>query len=220
MRAKAPLHRPRDLPRLQLWGAASVAGSACVNGNGSQPRDGLAAGGAIHHLNTPDESMILGSSKLPMRFTGHAGANIKLGRNKFSNSTSIMPNVIYQYQNGFQELNVGTYIKYENFTAGVWYRNRDAFILCLGISTPKFKVGADSTGLDVNEISDNSYDMFFLDEIFLESDNFIKDVNPSPKACLRNFRVDTEMSTTSDEKEWDERKQQDQVNFLKLFVHG
>jgi type IX secretion system PorP/SprF family membrane protein len=51
-------------------------------------------GGAIHHLNTPDESMILGSSKLPMRFTGHAGANIKLGRNKFSNSTSIMPNVI------------------------------------------------------------------------------------------------------------------------------
>lgn len=98
-------------------------------------------GVAAHHLNTPDESMILGTSKLPMRFTGHAGANIKLGRNKFSNSTSIMPNIIYQYQNGFQELNIGTYIKYENFTAGAWYRNRDAFILCLGISTPKFKVG-------------------------------------------------------------------------------
>ena len=92
-------------------------------------------------MNRPDESMILGSSRLPMRFTGHAGANIKLGRNKFSNSTSIMPNIIYQYQNGFQELNIGTYIKYENFTAGAWYRNRDAFILCLGISTPKFKVG-------------------------------------------------------------------------------
>ena len=98
-------------------------------------------GVAAHHLNRPDESMILGSSRLPMRFTGHAGANIKLGRNKFSNSTSIMPNIIYQYQNGFQELNIGTYIKYENFTAGAWYRNRDAFILCLGISTPKFKVG-------------------------------------------------------------------------------
>jgi glycosyltransferase involved in cell wall biosynthesis len=51
-------------------------------------------------------------------------------------------------------------------------------------------------------------------------DNFIKEINPAPKACLRNFRVDTEMSTTSDDKEWDVRKQNDQVNFLKLFVHG
>ena len=51
-------------------------------------------------------------------------------------------------------------------------------------------------------------------------DNFIKDRNPAPKGILRNFKVETEMSTTSDEKEWDERKQQDQVNFLKLFVHG
>ena len=33
-------------------------------------------GGAVHHLNQPDESMILGESKLPMRFTGHAGADI------------------------------------------------------------------------------------------------------------------------------------------------
>jgi len=98
-------------------------------------------GVAAHHLNRPDESMILGTSKLPMRFTGHAGANIKLSRNKFNNSTSISPNVIYQYQNGFQELSVGAYIRYENFTAGAWYRNRDAFIVCLGIQTPKFKIG-------------------------------------------------------------------------------
>jgi hypothetical protein len=46
-------------------------------------------------------------------------------------------------------------------------------------------------------------------------DNFIKDVNPSPKAVLRNFRVDTEMSTTSDEAEWDDIKKQDQINFIK-----
>ena len=51
-------------------------------------------------------------------------------------------------------------------------------------------------------------------------DNFIKDINPTPKGILRNFKVETEMSTTSDEKQWDERKQQDQINFLKLFVHG
>jgi type IX secretion system PorP/SprF family membrane protein len=99
-------------------------------------------GGAVHHLNRPDESMILGESRLPMRFTGHAGADIKLGnRGKYYNTTSIMPNIIYQYQNGFQELNIGTYVKYGNFTVGAWYRNRDAFILCFGITTDKFKLG-------------------------------------------------------------------------------
>jgi glycosyltransferase involved in cell wall biosynthesis len=46
-------------------------------------------------------------------------------------------------------------------------------------------------------------------------DNIIKDVNPSPKAVLRNFRVDTEMSTTSDEPIWDERKKEDYDNFIK-----
>ena len=45
-------------------------------------------------------------------------------------------------------------------------------------------------------------------------DNIIKDVNPTPKAVLRNFRVDTEMSTTSDEPIWNERKEEDYKNFI------
>jgi len=103
---------------------------------------GFYFGGAVHHLNRPDESMILGQSRLPMRFTGHAGADIPIGaKGRYASTTSIMPNVIYQYQNGFQELSIGTYIKYGNFTVGAWYRNRDAFILCFGITTDKFKLG-------------------------------------------------------------------------------
>ncbi|MBL4862198.1 MAG: type IX secretion system membrane protein PorP/SprF [Crocinitomicaceae bacterium] len=100
-------------------------------------------GFAAHHLNTPDESMILGKdSNLPMRFTGHLGAEIQLGsKSQYSNNTSIMPNVIYQYQNGFQELAVGTYVKYGAFNVGAWYRNLDAFILSIGIDTGKFKIG-------------------------------------------------------------------------------
>lgn len=99
-------------------------------------------GVAAHHLNMPNESMIIGKSPLPMRFTGHAGAEIQLGgKSKYSNTTSIMPNVIYQYQNGFQELNIGTYIKYGIFTAGVWYRTSDAFITTIGINTGMFRVG-------------------------------------------------------------------------------
>lgn len=51
-------------------------------------------------------------------------------------------------------------------------------------------------------------------------DNIIKDVNPSPKAILRNFRVDTEMSTTSDETQWDEIKKQDYENFINYLRNG
>lgn len=100
------------------------------------------AGLAVHHLNRPDESMIVGASNLPMRFTGHMGAKIPLGgKSQYRNVTSIMPNVIYQYQNGFQELMLGLYVKYGAFTAGAWFRNRDAFILSIGVDTGKFKVG-------------------------------------------------------------------------------
>jgi type IX secretion system PorP/SprF family membrane protein len=86
--------------------------------------------------------MIVGNSPLPMRFTGHMGAEIEIGkRSKYSTGTSIMPNIIYQYQNGFQELNIGTYIKYGAFNVGAWYRNRDAFIMTIGVNTGKFKLG-------------------------------------------------------------------------------
>jgi len=100
-------------------------------------------GFAAHHLNEPNESMIVGNSPLPMRLTGHVGAEIKLGKgSRYANTTSsIMPNIIYQYQNGFQELNIGLYLKYGIFTAGFWYRNEDAFIVALGINTGMFRIG-------------------------------------------------------------------------------
>lgn len=99
-------------------------------------------GFAAHHLNRPNESVIIGESPMPIRLTGHMGAEIPLGsHSKYSNSTSIMPNIIYQYQQGFMELNIGTYIKYGAFNAGAWFRNRDAFILTIGVNTGTFKLG-------------------------------------------------------------------------------
>jgi hypothetical protein len=51
-------------------------------------------------------------------------------------------------------------------------------------------------------------------------DNFIKDVNPAPKSCLRNFKVETEMSTTSDGDEWNDRKKEDHINFINYLRNG
>lgn len=113
-------------------------------------------GGAVHHLNRPNESMIVGNSPLPMRFTGHAGADIRLGKKSiFGNRASLSPNIIYRYQNGFMEMNIGTYFKYDMFTVGAWLRNRDAFILLLGIQTPKFRVGY-SYDITVSRITNQS----------------------------------------------------------------
>lgn len=99
-------------------------------------------GFAAHHLNQPNETLILGNAKLPVRYTGHVGAEIKFGKkSRYTNETAIMPNVIYQYQKGFQELLLGTYVKHGVFTGGVWFRNRDAFILSAGVSSKNFKLG-------------------------------------------------------------------------------
>ena len=127
-----------DVPRGNDGGVYFFDASAGMVGYSKHFFFGVAA----HHLNQPNESMIIGNSKLPIRLTGHMGAEIKLGKqSQFVNKTSIMPNIIYQYQNGFQELALGTYIKYGAFTAGAWYRNRDAFILSIGLKTDRFRLG-------------------------------------------------------------------------------
>ena len=99
-------------------------------------------GFAAHHINQPDESMILGTSKLPMRLTAHMGGTIPIGRRgRYSDGTTIKPAVIYQYQNGFQEFNIGGYLNYDRLNIGVWYRNRDAMVFIVGVKADKFRLG-------------------------------------------------------------------------------
>ena len=101
------------------------------------------AGLAVFHLNEPNESMITnGTSPQKMRITAHAGAIITLVKGaRGTKTTSLMPNIIFQYQQGFMEMNIGTYVKHGNLTFGAWFRNRDAFILSLGLQTKSFRVG-------------------------------------------------------------------------------
>jgi type IX secretion system PorP/SprF family membrane protein len=101
------------------------------------------AGLALHHINQPNESMITnGISPQKTRITAHAGAIISLVKGaRGTKSTTLMPNIIFQYQQGFMEMNIGTYVKHGNLTFGTWFRNKDAFILSLGIQTKSFRVG-------------------------------------------------------------------------------
>ena len=104
--------------------------------------DKFFVGFAVHHLTQPNESLITGTSPLPMKFTGHMGAKISLSNNKYStNDASIAPNIMYRAQGTFQQLNMGLYLTKGALTGGVWYRNKDAFIVLIGVTSTHFKFG-------------------------------------------------------------------------------
>ena len=95
-------------------------------------------GFAVHHITEPDEGF-LGQSKLPMKYTGHAGAVIPIG-GRYGDS-GISPNILYQKQGDFQQLNLGIYFNKGPLVGGAWYRNQDSFILLLGFQQDLFKFG-------------------------------------------------------------------------------
>lgn len=95
-------------------------------------------GAAFHHLTQPDEGLI-GPSKLPMKITAHAGAVLPIGDK--GNQTTISPNVLYQKQQDFQQLNLGVYVNKGAIVGGLWYRNQDSFIALIGITQNHFKIG-------------------------------------------------------------------------------
>lgn len=95
-------------------------------------------GFAAHHLTQPDEGL-LGPSKLPMKLTGHAGASLPVGDK--GAETFISPNVLFQKQQNFQQLNLGLYVTKGSIVAGLWYRNQDSFIAVVGFQQHFFKIG-------------------------------------------------------------------------------
>ncbi len=131
------IYNTNDVPRGGKVGNADF--SAGVLGYS----DIFFVGFAVHHLTQPNESLIVGDSKLPMKVTGHAGASIPLGMNgRYGEArTRISPNVLYQSQAAFKQLNLGLYVDHGPITAGVWYRTRDSFIALIGFHTDKFKFG-------------------------------------------------------------------------------
>jgi type IX secretion system PorP/SprF family membrane protein len=94
-------------------------------------------GFAAHHMNQPDEGL-LGFSRLPAKFTAHAGAIISLEK---GDESYLSPNILFQAQQKFTQLNLGLYYKKGAFVAGLWYRAGDAVIALVGVQNDNFKFG-------------------------------------------------------------------------------
>jgi len=99
------------------------------------------AGVAVHHLTEPNESLIVGASPLPMKFTGHMGAVIPIEKRRRYSDSNISPNILYRRQGEFQQLNVGLYVNKGPLVGGVWYRFNDSFIALIGIQTDVIRFG-------------------------------------------------------------------------------
>ena len=96
------------------------------------------AGVAVNHLTQTDEGF-MGVSNLPMKITAHAGALFHLNGER--GDATISPNVIYQQQQNFKQLDFGLYATKGVFVGGLWYRNNDSFILLVGLQKSIFKFG-------------------------------------------------------------------------------
>jgi type IX secretion system PorP/SprF family membrane protein len=109
-------------------------------------------GVAAHHINQPDEGL-LGSSRLPAKFTGHAGALIPIGGR--GSDQFLSPGILFQAQQKFQQLNLGLQYIREAFVAGIWYRNSDAVIALVGLQNKNFKFGY-SYDVTVSKLAGNT----------------------------------------------------------------
>jgi type IX secretion system PorP/SprF family membrane protein len=99
----------------------------------------LFAGFAVNHLTQPDEKFLSGPSPLPRKYTAHAGAVFSAGGS--ARDVIISPNILYQRQQDFNQLNLGLYVSRGPIVGGFWYRNQDAFIILIGVQQGVFKIG-------------------------------------------------------------------------------
>lgn len=96
-------------------------------------------GGAVHHLTEPDESVIQGKSPLPRKYTFHAGAVLEVPAK--GEPATLSPNILFQMQQDFQQINFGMYYTKGPIVGGLWYRNSDSFIALVGFQAEMFKFG-------------------------------------------------------------------------------
>lgn len=104
---------------------------------------------SVHHLTQPNLSILEGDQlgKLPMKITFHIGSMIhKFHQMLLSREFTLSPNLIYQQQGDFKQLDLGVYMIEKSITFGAWYRNNlsirpDAAIAMIGYTEPKFRFG-------------------------------------------------------------------------------
>ena len=146
------IYETQDIPRGEMVKAVDF--STGLLGFSDKYYFGL----AVHHLNEPNESLVIGTSRLPMKYTLHGGATLPLQRSVKGVEATISPNFLLRQQGEFRQLNLGVYVKKGPLVGGVWYRGilftdyRDAFIATVGIESDVIRFGY-SYDITVSELT-------------------------------------------------------------------
>jgi len=102
------------------------------------------------HMSEPDEAFDSenNTSKLPRKYTIHAGASIPIGysRGLMNSDMTISPNILYQRQQDFEQINYGMYLARNNWVVGGWFRHNlsfdfDAVVVLLGYQSDRLRIG-------------------------------------------------------------------------------
>lgn len=101
---------------------------------------------AIHHVTQPTESFRSNDDAvLPRLFSVHAGFNLPLsGRGIKKGDLMLSPNLLFEQQRDFQQMNWGLYLNRKGIVGGLWFRQNltfhyDSFIMILGYLKEKYK---------------------------------------------------------------------------------
>jgi type IX secretion system PorP/SprF family membrane protein len=115
----------------------------------------LWVGAAFHHMNKPNLTVLNGESRLPMKFTAHAGAKIPLnnGPRAGAKVSYITPSAIFRMQGPITQMDVGLNYHVDPVSIGIWYRgkpydenvigtiNQDALIFTMGLYLASLNIG-------------------------------------------------------------------------------
>lgn len=127
-------------------------------------KDIFFGGVSVDHLTQPSNGFYDDKlSKLHMKVTLHGGAVIDLRNRKYRGARydriTVSPNIIYQQQDNFKQLNVGVYFNKNPFVIGTWYRhditNADAIIVLLGFEYKSLRFGY-SYDVTVSKLQNNT----------------------------------------------------------------
>ncbi len=126
-------------------------------------------GGAFHHMNQPNLSILNTTTRLPMKTTIHGGARIPLysGIRSRAKVDYLTPSFIYRKQGPISQLDFGINYHIDPVSVGVWYRGKpfesnvigvvsqDALIFNMGLYLNKMTIGY-SYDFSVSELSTSS----------------------------------------------------------------
>lgn len=147
--------------------------------------DKFFGGIAVHHLTEPNNSLEKnGDSQLPMKFTIHAGAELNMTTGRLGGAQlediTLSPNILYQQQSKFHQLNLGLYTRIYPFVGGVWFRhnfeNADAVIFLLGFKQTTYQIGYsfDFTLSKVGINSGGAHEVSFMYEFCIYKEDYKK----------------------------------------------